>query len=372
MARGNFSINIPHSKTQDEIEAIAMGIHMLADELKATTIRKAEAEKESEKYRRLLETIGDGVIELDQYQKVVYCNGSTLDIFHLAQDDLIGRSINELLLVKDTRVPLNLKKFPLGASSAMANAIVDGRILRLLLKVNVLPNRESTMISLSDITREYAEDTKHRVQDVLSHEDDREKIAYRINEEVGQVLNAVSLNISRASRQIETDKIHKKLMESKFLLSSSIKEVRKISKELSPFALNYGIKESIENLVEDASIELEDVNFSVRCINLESVRFDKSFEKMIYFVSKKILTVAVELGQITDVGLLVELRDEHLFIDYYDVGNGFESQQLIETPEIKSITDRVTAYDGSIRFDTECGMGLSVYMQFAIKDLLEV
>ena len=369
IADGNFEVDMPMSDRQDEIEAIAMGVEMLADELKSATVAKEIARRNERRLKKILENIGEGVLEVNSKQEVIYANNKALDILKKDEDELVGLRIGSFFKIKDTQSPLNLRKLSTGGNVLLVNAIVEKRQLVLSLNANILGG-ESTFITFLDVTEACIASARRRIREILNHERDRQEIACRIREEVAQVLNAVAIQFSTVENQSKNEYLNDQLRLSTVLLRESIKEIRNITQDLSPVELHYGLKDSLESLMQGFRETTPTASFTLRCINLENAKFDKSFEKVVYSIIESAIGVGVNHGNSSDIGIVVELKDDDLYVDYYDIGNGFEFTALGEIDEITSISDRVATYQGTIRLDSEFGMGLSMYIHFEVKELL--
>lgn len=369
IADGNFEVDMPMSDRQDEIEAIAMGVEMLADELKSATVAKEIARRNERRLKKILENIGEGVLEVNSKQEVIYANNKALDILKKDEDELVGLRIGSFFKIKDTQSPLNLRKLSTGGNVLLVNTIVEKRQLVLSLNANILAG-ESTFITFLDVTEAYIASARRRIREILNHERDRQEIACRIREEVAQVLNAVAIQFSTVENKSKNEYLNDQLRLSTVLLRESIKEIRNITQDLSPVELHYGLKDSLESLMRGFRETTPTASFTLRCINLDNAKFDKSFEKVVYSIIESAIGVGVNHGNSSDIGIVVELKDDDLYVDYYDIGNGFEFTALGEIDEITSISDRVATYQGTIRLDSEFGMGLSMYIHFEVKELL--
>ncbi|WP_462251626.1 sensor histidine kinase [Ekhidna sp.] len=367
IAEGNFDIDIPVSDKQDEIEAIAMGIHMLADELKQTTVSMEVAEENYKRYNILLETISDGVLEVDTKGEISYSNSQARSILGVKSNELTGKKISEIFYYKDSRNPVNINKLDEGISTILANARTEDIRKILSLRVNKRLKSSVALITFADITEEYQQTAIQRVHEILKHEKDRQSIAFRIQEEVAQLLSAVSYKMTSVAHTLPKP-LESDLEEGKVLLSESIKEIRKIAEDLSPSSLNYGIKDAIGNMISEVSKINRDIKFSLRCISLDEIRFDSAFEGAIYHIIENALTVGVSYSNASDIAIVIEFRNDFLFVDYYDIGGGFESKNASEKNEIKKISDRAVAYEGVFRIDTEYNIGLSMYLQFPVSN----
>ncbi len=84
IANGNFNYEIERTKNDDELDAIVVGIHMLKEELKASTVSK-----------NYLESIYKGVVDmlfvLDQDFIIQACNDVAIEMLGVAKEEVIGK-----------------------------------------------------------------------------------------------------------------------------------------------------------------------------------------------------------------------------------------------------------------------------------------
>lgn len=90
IAQGNFDFDVPISDSEDELDAVVIGINMLKEELKASTVS-----------RNYLESIYKGVIDilfvLDEGYVIRECNTAAINFLGVEKEMIIGKSIDAFI-----------------------------------------------------------------------------------------------------------------------------------------------------------------------------------------------------------------------------------------------------------------------------------
>jgi len=101
IAAGNLSGKVDVSSAFDEIDAIASGINMLGEELRATMIDRNY-------FDSVLKSIGDILIIFDKQFKINQINSKALELLNYQENELLSKDIN--FLFKEKKDALNFRK----------------------------------------------------------------------------------------------------------------------------------------------------------------------------------------------------------------------------------------------------------------------
>ncbi|CAN5613135.1 hypothetical protein BH23PAT2_BH23PAT2_01620 [soil metagenome] len=153
-----------------------------ASRLKNTLKTPKNAELERERLTSLINSMGDGVIAIDERGKVVITNGAALNILN-SNASLSGKSIEKALhLIDKNSQPVNLKDIVLGTKTSTASRdwrIVYGDSSTANVYLSIAPVRlgygqngmRGHVLLLRDITREKSlEEERDEFISVVSHE----------------------------------------------------------------------------------------------------------------------------------------------------------------------------------------------------------
>ena len=81
-------------RTDDELGEVAVAFNEMAERRKHTG---EELQKSEERYRRLIETVQEGIAYIDSGQTIEFCNQAYAEIFDTTPGELEGKSLNEFL-----------------------------------------------------------------------------------------------------------------------------------------------------------------------------------------------------------------------------------------------------------------------------------
>lgn len=108
-AQGDLETKIEMSGKEEELDAIALGLNMLGEELlnsqKTIIERENKILKSNNRFKRVVENISDGLVAVDLSNKVVYANDRSLHMFGLSRDD-IGYEVVDNLIAPEFRTIL--------------------------------------------------------------------------------------------------------------------------------------------------------------------------------------------------------------------------------------------------------------------------
>jgi PAS domain S-box-containing protein len=90
IASGDFEVDLEATPGMDEVDAIARGVSMLAEEI-------GERVRELEHYRDLVENQSVGISLVDENEYFVFCNQAAHLIFGVPEGDLVGRKLKEFM-----------------------------------------------------------------------------------------------------------------------------------------------------------------------------------------------------------------------------------------------------------------------------------
>jgi signal transduction histidine kinase len=167
---------------------------------------------------------------------------------------------------------------------------------------------------------------------IESENNERFRIARDLHDSVGQMLSVIKMQLSTS----ENSKLHD-------YIDQTITEVRTISHNLIPEALNFGLKRAIEELIDKLDKEIV---FSFD----DTIYFNKNEQLNIYRILQEL--IANSLKHNTESKIEIELsknEDKFIFI-FSDLNSIFDKKMLENSSGLgwKNIKARVFALNGKI------------------------
>jgi two-component system NarL family sensor kinase len=183
-------------------------------------------------------------------------------------------------------------------------------------------------------------------------QNERIRIARDLHDSIGQMLSVVKMNVSTLQYQFPDNQTTMGTLD---LVDKTIGEVRTISHNLLPEALNFGLFSGLEEMADKINASgstkvLLEVPEQVR-----KHQFNKQSELSIYRIVQEVLSNMVKHAEATQINLDVYSTATGLIINIKDNGKGFDPEQIRESKGLgwKNIFARVNLLDGKMQVQSE-------------------
>ena len=198
---------------------------------------------------------------------------------------------------------------------------------------------------------------------------ERNRIAREIHDSVGHVLTAqtIQLNNAIAFWQVDPNKAHQFIIESKELVATALKEIR--------HSINTLRSDPIEGKNLEKAIALLFQEFFSRTqikpdytIALDNL-FTEEIKLTIYRIIQESLTNIAKHSQATSVK--VELQDslDYLYLSIEDNGKGFNPKQNTTGFGIQGMKERITAVNGNFKISSSMNSGCTVHLKIPLSTM---
>lgn len=156
---------------------------------------------------------------------------------------------------------------------------------------------------------------------------ERERIAAELHDRLLGSLSALKSDLS-------SDDASRKLNE-------SIKEIRRISRNLMPLPLRFGIKTALKDLTAEFS------NVQFYFFGREK-RIEKHLEFTLYCCASELITNSIHHSCATNINVQLVQGDSLISLTVQDNGTGFDEKTVTKGVGLRSIQDRVASCNGKI------------------------
>jgi len=189
-------------------------------------------------------------------------------------------------------------------------------------------------------------------------ENERERIAKNIHDDLGTLLSVIRLNnINAIKKASDPEAVLKSLEDNKELLNSTSEVVRSISKQLAPpTLLKLGYIEAISELCKHINnTDALTISFSFEDV---PTRFDSKIEVQLYRITQEVVNNIIKHAEASDIDIDLSMLDAVLNLSITHNGEGINSaaiEKLLRSAKglgLKSIQSRVQAINGSIQYLT--------------------
>ena len=158
-------------------------------------------------------------------------------------------------------------------------------------------------------------------------EEERKRIAQEIHDGIGQLLTGLKLNLE-GIQPSSSPHMRQRMSDTKHLMKTVIKEVRRVSFNLAPSSLvDFGIVPAMKKISQEITALTEtDVIFenNTGFIN----RLDKNIETNLYRIVQEAVNNSIKYASAGQIKIILEHNPKELIIKVSDDGKGFEIERL--------------------------------------------
>jgi PAS domain S-box-containing protein len=344
-----------------------------------------EIKKQLERNNIILNTMNDGFVLIDDKGNIKDVNPAYCNMIEFSVEELLKMNVKDVE-VKQSEEEINrllanilshgFDKFETKHKSK------TGEILDLDISITTIVSENKNYMAafLRDITkqkqalrelnqsRKEVSELVHYQQEV--REEERQRIAAEIHDDLGQALTALKLDTSILMNKIsgEDESVKNKLNSMKSLADQTIKTVQKISSDLRPGILN--------DLGLTAALEWEIDNFKertgIKCtlkIIPDDISFDEKVNITVFRLVQEACTNVARHSNASELEIMIRLEEKKLNLIIKDNGIGITVEQANNSKSfgLFGMRERVRNMGGGINFVGEINKGTTVNILLPIK-----
>ncbi len=198
---------------------------------------------------------------------------------------------------------------------------------------------------------------------ITAQEEERKRIARELHDTVGQSLTSIMVGLA-VMEKAAGDQADAKRRELRTLAGETLTQVRELSRELRPSALDdLGLGPALDRYAEDVALRYPDITIDAHMDLPE--RLPPSMETAVYRIVQEAITNAARHGDPRRISMLVVQRRDSVSAIIEDDGSGFDPQEVRRSQTsvgIHAMQERTELLGG--RFDIESGPdGTTVYVE---------
>lgn len=363
----------------------------LQQETDACEWAKNELQESGERYRTIVESMNDGLAVRDREGVLTYVNQGLCDMLGYSADELIGRSVYDLVGRRDRAVFLEqMLKRERGLHQPYEIKWLrkDGREIEVLLSPMVLYDSGGDIAGsfalVTDISERKRIETALRDSErklrmlsnrlFMAQENERESISRELHDQLGQDLTVLKYQMRFIEKKLRKDQkeLKEACLDSLQHIDALVENTRRISRNLSPYNLRQvGLTAALQRMAEDFSKHNPfDVSVSIDKVD-DTLPLDA--EISIYRILQEALS---NIGRHADASrALLEVRNEGAAIrcSIEDDGVGFDVAKA--RSEIRQDSDmglvameeRANMIGGSLRILSRKGIGTRIVLTVPAK-----
>jgi len=349
-------------KTYDLVETPFVdhdGIRAKVSILRDITARKKaeRALRESEeRYRRLVETMNDGLGVQDEKGIWVYANDRLCEMFGCSRDEVEGRPLTDFLDETNRRFyeeQMSERTKGNRGFYEMSWLTKDGEPTFTLVSAQPIVDEQGQFKgSFAIVTgineRKRAEEALRHSEKQLRHlstqlltaqETERKRISRELHDELGQALTVMKLHLGFIRKHLskEQDALQEECDRGIDYIDEVIENVRRLSRDLSPIILeDFGLSAAIRWLINNFA-KGHNIKVTLEAFNLDSLVAHDS-QTVVYRIVQEALTNIARHAMAKNVSVEIARVNHSLSITVEDDGKGFDIiQTLKKSPEEKGL-----------------------------------
>lgn len=203
-------------------------------------------------------------------------------------------------------------------------------------------------------------------------EDEKERIAIEIHDQLGQELTGTKLALYWMRQQLQSpdlevkrDELLEKVSHLINLTTTTIETVRRIAHELRPVVLdNMGLQAALEWHVEN-----HNKSAGAPCslhVDIGDLHFDKDFSTSIYRIVQEALTNVNKHAEATKAWVDFIVEDDELLLQIRDNGKGLDTSSAMKSSSLGlfGIRERIRPWDGHFELQSTPEKGSTLRVVF--------
>ncbi|HKR63440.1 MAG TPA: CheR family methyltransferase [Thermoanaerobaculia bacterium] len=382
---------VPYRTSQDRIDGVVLTFIDITARREAEQVLRRSSEQLEEligertsELRRatvMLQAIVDGspiaIIAVDTNRNVLTWNAAAERMFGMPADEVLGKPLPEVAS-GSADAQRTLLDAMFGGSAQHSYETLLRRRDGIWLSINISPaplrgpdgNVYAVMGLLQDITdRKRFEQERERLlrRVVAGQEEERQRIARELHDELGQHLTALKVGLE--ALHPATDSINAM----RNIVAELDRSVDRLTLELRPPALDgVGLDGAITSLV-DQFTSSSGIRPDVHTTGTDGRRLPPPVETTLYRVLQEALTNVWKHSGAKSVSIIVERHPEQVQLIVEDDGNGFDATDTGDNGDDNSVhlglvgmRERVALIGGSFSIESARGKGTTLYVRIPL------
>lgn len=347
--------------------------------LRDVTARVKAEQEQSRLARRLsglLDSAMDGIITVDEQQRIVLYNQAAEKIFGWPGQQVMGRPLDMLIPERYRSGHLeHVRRF--AATGVTSRRMGDGTVIHGLrstgeefpmdASISQLETAEGKLFTviLRDVT------DRIRAQDDLAklaaeagaiREQEKSRVARELHDELAQSLTALKMDTIWVKENLGAgvETVQAKLDEMLKMLDASVASTRRIAADLRPLVLDdLGLMPAIEWLVQSF---MERTGMACQLVADEDLELGEPYATAVFRIVQESLVNVAKHSKARRVRVGVELAGSHLTLSVRDDGVGFDtgSGRKLHSLGLAGLRERAQLLKGTVDVRSRPGEGTTV------------
>jgi PAS domain S-box-containing protein len=355
VAGGRLDVRVD-SEAKDEIGVLGRSFNQMLADLDQTTVSK-------EFLDNVIETMLDALIVTTPDLTIKMVNGAVCRLGGYGKAELTGKPLSTIIapmepgssIYDQLQINMAVKNVELAFVTKQARQIPilvsatilheDNRVDSIVCVARDIHERKEAEVQLQKAHDELEERVKERTFELAqsekqlrrlsysvlkAQEDERKRLANELHDELGQSLSLLKMQMAALQRKLppRQDALQEEFQEVRGHFNQVIEDVRRLSQDLSPAALDdLGLSAALRKIGDDFA------KYYPATVSFEATDMDQLFSQdtqiVIYRIFQEIFTNIGKHAQASHVQVTICLDNDNVLMAVQDDGQGFDPA---ETP----------------------------------------
>jgi PAS domain S-box-containing protein len=393
----NIIMGVYRPKTEDRVWLLVDAVPQLATDGSVQqvicTFSNISERKRAEESRRILsaivESTSDAIISFTLEGQITSWNPGAHCIFGYAAAETQGKHFSFITPPEHVEEMKQLFEIVRAGKSVSNFETVrvrkTGESINVSLTLSPIKDEAGKIIAVAEIVRDITElkrEKEARVQLlqqlVTVQEEERQRIARELHDQMGQYLAALMIGFKTLENSLEPESpAHSNLANLRELTLYFSQEMRRFALELRPSALDdFGLQAAMTNYLNEWS-ERYKIQTDFHCNGLNERRLPTEIETTLYRIVQEALTNVQKHSMARRVSIIMENRGGRVTAVIEDDGVGFDVEAKSNAPAaerrlgLKGMRERVEGLDGALEIESTSGSGTTIVARIPVKAFQE-
>jgi PAS domain S-box-containing protein len=337
-------------------------------ERRQTELQLSESES---KFKRVFDSIGDGIVLLDHHgliedvnESFLQITGTPAEVFHQRRLETLFQEPSRICELMQNNASSNMffSKSENWLKGPDGNRLIP-------VEVKILPVEQNKRIKEIAIIRDirFLKENETRIMHavVKSEEEERKRIAQDLHDGIGPYLSAAKMYVESLTpdqQNTRNQKTHHEIIE---LLHLSIQSVREIAGNLGTHILKtYGLAAAVQKFVTNLG---ENLGITFKIDLPVNPALNESVEAALYRILVELINNTLKYAAASEISIQQIEEDNTLYFKYNDNGIGFRLEEVLRQHKgmgLYNIQNRIHSLGGLVDFCTAPGKGVGVSIAF--------
>lgn len=335
-------------------------------------IMQNRVEENERKFRKIYNSMTDGIVILSQQGEILDVNASILNVMGFSSADLASDPDKKFIFRK--LFPNLINRIHEVNTKGEILFDVDfenkaGNLMALEVRANKIyfQDQEAIIAVGRNITEK--KHNQHQVFNtaLMIEERERSRVAKELHDSVSPLLSTIKLYVQTLRDCDEPDTQQLIIERTEQSINESIQTITEISNNLSPHILeNFGLIEAIKSIIDKMQ---ESKHIEISFTYDDDSRYKQDIEIVCYRVVTELLNNTLKHACASKVFINLMHANHLLILNFADNGKGLNLDEIVKTSKgmgLYNISNRVNSIDGKINFEGKEGEGLKVVIEIPV------